>query len=252
MPLRRLGEESRAFCEANERMYKRAPKVGTNGARLSLSRALTVLEVELRLEIEEVDIVIRAGLPDEVAGEKVGITSFHVEMLVELVVRHKVHFRTHLFRSARRAFAHYGTTCVIECVGGFRAPEEMALGFERELVFSGFNRSSRMQIDNVLATDEVDVSKVGVTEWEELVKRSHIATGRVVAAGVIKSEPQTGRYWCRLDGVASFGRKHPGTHVARAHLSELVGAFHFVIEVVQFAENPSRRWYSAPLHRSCR
>ena len=55
------------------------------------------LEVKLSLEIEEVDVLIRPGLLDELAGEEMAVTGLEIEVPVEAVVRHQIHLRTDVF-----------------------------------------------------------------------------------------------------------------------------------------------------------
>src|SRR5437660_5746902 len=114
--------------------------------------------------IGKVDVAAGAGVADKIAGEKVAVAQVHQRVTLDLPVEQQIQLLPDFAGVAGRIGAKHRSGGAIQRIVVALPPEEVIVAAKRDLLgkrlFLQQRRfDARMQIDDVLPADDVDVAE---------------------------------------------------------------------------------------------
>src|SRR6266480_2195807 len=183
----------------------------------------------LNRRIQEVAVLVRPRLPDELAGEEMAVARIAEQVTREVIGGQQIRLGADVTCGGQGPRPEHGSRLVVERIAIGRAPEGVLLERKRQ-VANGRRRESRTGADDVLPPDVVDVPEVRVAIRIELVEGADVSAGLAVAARVIELEVDPGGYARDRHRVAEHGGCHRGRDVAAADRPELGCAFDLEVQ----------------------
>src|SRR6266550_1735155 len=161
------------------------PSEGTAGLNDSSSEGV------LHRRIQEIAVLVRPRLPDELAGREVAVACIAQQVTREVVCGQQIHLGADVTGGGHDPRPEHASRLVVDRVAIGGSPEEVLLQGQGQIVDGG-HRESRAGADDVLPPDVVDVSQVRVAIRVELVEGADASARPLVPTRIVELQVDAG------------------------------------------------------------